>query len=131
MGSQQLLLIILGMVVIGIMVAIGITLFTNQAAATNRDAIANDLVHASSAAQAYWRRPQILSGGGKSFVGFDLHWAFRTLSNDNGTYAIAGALTDSLITIEGVGNNTGRDSATPVKVAIRVYPSRIEVQEVN
>ncbi len=51
MGSQQLLLIILGMIVVGIMVIVGISLFNDHASATNRDAVANDLVHASSMAQ--------------------------------------------------------------------------------
>ncbi len=131
MGSQQLLLIILGMVIIGIAVAVGISMFNDHASATNRDAVANDLVHASSIAQMYRKKPTTQGGGGGSFVGFDLRTAIRELRNMNGTYAIAGALTDSLIIIEGTGNQPGYDNALPVKVSIRVYGFYTEVNEVN
>jgi hypothetical protein len=128
-GSQQLLLIILGAIVMGVMVLVGIGLFIDHASATNRDAVSNDLVHASSVAQAYQRRPVILGGGGGSFVGFDLRTAIS--SNMNGTYAIFGAPTDSVLVIEGVGAQPGYDASQPVKVSIRVYSSRIVVNEVN
>jgi hypothetical protein len=128
-GSQQLLLIILGTVVMGVMVLVGIGLFIDHASATNRDAVASDLVHAASVAQAYQRRPVILGGGGGSFAGFDLRTAIN--SNMNGTYAIFGAPTDSVLVIEGIGVQPGYDANSPVKVSIRVYSSRTVVNEVN
>ena len=72
MGQQQLLLIILGTIIVGIAVAVGITMFNDQAAATNRDEVSNDLVHYASAAQSYYRRPRILGGGGGSFTGMSI-----------------------------------------------------------
>jgi hypothetical protein len=130
-GSPQLLLIILGMIVVGIMVIVGISLFNDHASATNRDAVANDLVHASSMAQMYRKKPVCQGGGGGSFVGFDLRVAIRELRNNNGIYAVAGAVTDSLIFIEGIGNQPGYDNALPVKVSIKVFAFRTEVNEVN
>ena len=44
MGQQQLLLIILGVIVVGIAVAVGITMFSDSAVNANRDAMVNDLV---------------------------------------------------------------------------------------
>lgn len=129
MGSQQLLLIILGVVVMGVMILVGIGLFMDHASATNRDAVSNDLVHASSVAQAFQRRPVILGGGGGSFVGFDLRTAIST--NMNGTYTVFGSPTDSVLVIEGVGTQPGYDASAPVKVSIRVYSNRIVVNEVN
>lgn len=131
MGSQQLLLIIVGMLVVGIIITVGISLFVDHASATNRDAVANDLVHAASAAQGYHRRPQILGGGGGSFIGFDLRTAIKDLQNMNGKYTVFGAPTDSVVIIEGLGTQPGYDNMLPVKVSIRVYPSRTEVNEVN
>jgi hypothetical protein len=130
-GSQQLLLIIVGMLVVGIIVTVGISLFIDHASATNRDAVANDLVHAASAAQGYHRRPTLLGGGGESFIGFDLRTVFRELQNMNGKYSIFGAPTDSVLVIEGLGTQPGYNNALPVKVSIRVFPSRTEVNEVN
>ncbi len=131
MGSQQLLLIILGMVVIGIAVVVGISLFNDHASATNRDAVANDLVHASSIAQMYRKKPFSQGGGGGSFIGFDLRTAIKALRNDNGVFIVTGTVTDSLIVIEGTGTQPGYDNTLPVKVAIRVYGFRTEVEEVN
>jgi hypothetical protein len=131
MGTQQLLLIIIGVVVIGIMIAVGIAMFTDNSASVNRDAIANDLVHAASKAQAYWRRPQILGGGGNSFRGFDLRTAFVKLLNENGTFKVEGTPSDSVITISGTGLEGGYDDTKPVKVSITVRQSETEVEEVN
>jgi hypothetical protein len=39
MGQQQLLLIILGVIVVGIAVAVGITMFKDNAVSANRDAV--------------------------------------------------------------------------------------------
>jgi hypothetical protein len=130
-GSQQLLLIIVGMLVVGIMVTVGISLFIDHASATNRDAVSNDLIHAASAAQGYHRRPAILGGGGGSFIGFDLRTVFKELQNMNGRYSIFGTPTDSVIVIEGLGTQPGYNNALPVKVSIRVFTSRTEVNEVN
>jgi len=130
-GSQQLLLIILGMIIVGIMVIVGISLFNDHASATNRDAVANDLVHASSMAQMYRKKPMSQGGGGGSFVGFDLRTAIKQLRNTNGVYAVTGSVTDSLIIIEGTGTQPGYDNALPVKVSIRVFGFRTEVNEVN
>ena len=131
MGSQQLLLIILGTIVVGIMVIVGISLFNDHAAATNRDAVANDLVHAASYAQMWRKKPVTQGGGGGSFAGFNLRWVFRDLENTNGTYSIFGSGSDSLIIIEGVGSQPGYDGTEPVKVSIRVFDVRTEVNSVN
>ena len=131
MGSQQLLLIILGMIVVGIAVAVGISLFNDHASATNRDGVANDLVHAASIAQMYRKKPLPQGGGGGSFVGFDLRTSVKELKNSNGTYSVFGAPTDSLIIIEGIGTQPGYDGLGPVKVSIKVFQSTTQVNEVN
>ena len=63
MGQQQLLLIILGVIVVGIAVAVGITMFSDSSINANRDALASDLVNMASRAQQYYRRPTALGGG--------------------------------------------------------------------
>lgn len=131
MGSQQLLLIILGTVIVGIAVTVGISLFIDHSSATNRDAIANDLVHAASVAQMYRKKPAVQGGGGGSFVGFDLRVVFKEMKNTNGTYTVFGAPTDSLIIIEGLGTQPGYDNTQLVKVSIKVLAVSTEVNEVN
>ena len=108
MGQQQLLLIILGVIVVGIAVAVGITMFTDNAISANRDAVTNDLVNLAARAQQFYRRPTALGGGGNSFVGLTADAAgLRKLTNRetnaNGTYSITSAGTATAVVLQGVG----------------------------
>ena len=73
MGSQQLLIIVLGVIVVGIAVAAGIAIFGGNANQANKDAITHDLSLMASSAQAYYHKPSLLGGGGKSFTGITLN----------------------------------------------------------
>jgi hypothetical protein len=127
MGSQQLLLLIVGTLMIGLIISVGINMFGDNAASSNRDAVANDLAALASRAQAYQRKPQCLGGGGGSFQGFTL---LNSSRNANGTYSVPVA-TSAMITIEGIGNEIGFDQATNVKVTVTVAADTISVAEVN
>lgn len=135
MGQQQLLLIILGVIIVGIAVAVGISMFNDQAAATNRDEVVNDLVHYASAAQGFYRKPRILGGGGGSFSGMsmkNLTAVYQHPQHLNGTYTltpdpVGGA--PSFVTLTGIGTETGNDGLTKVKVVMYVYRDSITVDE--
>ena len=108
MGEQQLLLIILGVIVIAIAIAVGITLFTDNALHANRGAVTNDLVNLAARAQQFYRRPTVLDGGGNSFVGLTadaegLGKLTNKPHNDNGVYTIQSAGTATGVVIRGVG----------------------------
>jgi Tfp pilus assembly protein PilE len=110
MGQQQLLLIILGVIVVGIAVAVGISMFADAATSANRDGVSNDLVNLAARAQQYFRRPKSLGGGGNSFVGLTADAAglakltnMASGKNANGTYTIQSAGTANQVTIQGVG----------------------------
>jgi hypothetical protein len=133
MGQQQLLLIILGTIIVGIAVAVGITMFNDQAAATNRDEVSNDLVHYASAAQAYYRRPRILGGGGGSFTGMtmrSLTAVYQHPQHLNGSYSldpdpVGGA--PAFVTLTGEGTETGNDGVNKIKVVMYVYRDSVKV----
>ena len=124
MGTQQLLLIILAVILIGIMIAIGMYMFQDQAAATNRDEITNDLVSLAAQAQKYYRRPAILGGGANSFGGLTLAKMTSKPSNENGSYSmtpdpVPGGTTAIVVT--GIGTEIGIDGATSVEVVMTVW----------
>jgi Tfp pilus assembly protein PilE len=126
MGQQQLLLIILGVIVVGIAVAVGITMFQDNAVSANRDAVTNDLVNLASRAQQYYRRPTALSGGGNSFVGLTADAAglaklTSKSSNANGTYSVQTAGTSSSVVIRGIGKEKGTDNTNPLNMSIYVF----------
>ena len=110
MGQQQLLLIILGVIVVGIAVAVGITMFSDNAVSANRDAVSNDLVNLAARAQQFYRRPAALGGGGNSFVGLtaDASGLAKLTNlaggkNANGTYTVQSAGTLNQVLLRGVG----------------------------
>ena len=135
MGQQQLLLIILGVIVVGIAVAVGITMFNDSAVSANRDAVVNDLVNLASRAQQFYRRPTALGGGGSSFLALTGATGMKLLTrtsttimvNGNGTYRISldGSLT--FVELEGVGKETGNDGTNKVKVTMQVWADSAQV----
>ena len=127
MGQQQLLLIILGVIVVGIAVAVGITMFTDNAQSANRDAVTNDLVNLASRAQQHYRRPAALGGGQGSFTNSKGGVAIAAITqltskptNANGTYTL-GTVADDNVIITGTGTETGFDGTSPVKVEMTVW----------
>lgn len=68
MGQQQLLLIILATIIVGIAVAGGVVLFRTQAVNAARDAVALDLEDLAARAHAYYRKPRNMGGGQSSFT---------------------------------------------------------------
>jgi len=128
MGSQQQLLIIVGVLMVGLSIAIGITLFVDSASASNRDAIASDLENHAARARVFQKRPRYLGGGGGSFVGFQL--SSGSVKNSNGVFSVHDANATSVI-IEGIGHEIGYDRTSPVKVAMTVSADTMTVAELN
>jgi hypothetical protein len=137
MGQQQLLLIILGVIVVGIAVAVGVTMFNDSAVSANRDAVTNDLINFASRAQQYYRRPKALGGGGGAFTGINgmgqlTKTSTTSYTNGNGTYTVPSSAATT-ITIQGLGTETGNDGATKVKVIMNVWAdsAKVDVTDIN
>jgi hypothetical protein len=110
MGQQQLLLIILGVIIVGIAIAVGITMFRDNAVSSNRDAMANDLMHLAAKAKHFYKRPTSMGGGGHSFVGLTADAAGMLIlvttgfsNNSNGAYSIKTAGSATSVEFRGVG----------------------------
>jgi len=84
MGQQQLLLIILGVIIVGIAIAVGLSLFSAQSVQSNRDAIINDLNNLAAQAYQFRIRPTSMGGGQGDYTTFTIPIKMRT--NENGTY---------------------------------------------
>src|SRR5258707_14829728 len=84
MGQQQLLLIVIGVIIVGIAIALTFFLFAASNVASNKDAILGDLMNISQSAYRYRLRPEPLGGGGRAYTGFALPASLA--SNENATY---------------------------------------------
>lgn len=111
MGQQQLLLIILGVIIVGIAIAVSIVMFRDSGVSANRDALRTDLLLITSKAKQYYRRPVSMGGGGYSFDGLtpDAAGMLKLVtsqfsdSNANGSYTIASVESKKIVFI-GTGN---------------------------
>ena len=87
MGQQQLLLIILGVIIVGIAIAVGLSMFTAQSVNANRDAIISDITNMAANAYQYRIRPVSMGGGGGTYTGYSMPTSLA--SNENGAYVAA------------------------------------------
>ena len=133
MGTQQILLIVLSVIIVGIAVAVGITMFSTQAENSNRTAITGDLQNFGASAMGFYKTPTGMAGGGGGTPGFGTsltnakttvgrHMGFTaggTLTNDNGTYTL-GWTSATVITIVGLGTEIGQNGTSNVKATLTV-----------
>ena len=100
MGQQQLLLLILGVIIVGVALAVGLGLFGAHGTEANKDGITSSLINIAADAHGYKMRPKTLGGGRPSFVGYTI--PVRMLQDDNGSYqVVSGTESDSSITLQG------------------------------
>ena len=124
MGQQQLLLIVLGVIVVGIAVAIGINIFSESAAQANFDAVMSDMLRIASNAQQWYMKPTSLGGGGRTFSSVSLTNINTSGSNANGNYSFSN-ITGANFDITGIGNMDGDKDGTPVTISLTVYPDSV------
>ena len=119
MGQQQLLLIVLSVIIVGIAVVVGINMFSASAVSANQDAVINDLMNFASRAQQYYVKPSGMGGGGNSFSGIAcsdidprVAAAATEIDNDNGIYTISSDGDATSVGLQGEGKT--KDSAGKV-----------------
>src|SRR3990172_71392 len=125
MGQQQLLLIVLGVIVVGIAVVVGINLFNANAVSANRDGVVSDLNNLGAMAQQYYKKPASMGGGGNTFTGFVLPLQLDTTAN--GSYTAGFVVAAKTVTIVGKGTEMGNNGTTPISHTATVTPTSITV----
>ena len=96
MGQQQLLLLVLGAIIVGVAIVIGINMFAQNALTANVDAVKQDCLTIISKAQQWYRTPAPLGGPTThhTFTGLDFSelgygsTLTDTYSNQNGYYVL-------------------------------------------
>ncbi len=104
MGQQQLLLVILVTIIVGIATVVAINIFGTAAEQAERDAVRQDLLSAAVQAQGIWARPTLMDGAGRNFGNFEPGELLTRLNipaesdhvpnstplvNSNGSYTVA------------------------------------------
>ena len=118
MGQQQLLLLVLGIVIVGLAVVVGIQAFGENQEKSSRDALVNDDIRIAADAQAWVLKPSVFGGGGGNPTNATLEALGYTVTNGTytnltGTYAMGATATS--ITI------SGRNTTSTGYVGVSVY----------
>lgn len=126
MGQQQLMLVILVVIIVGLTTIIAVNILGQGADNANRDAVRQDLISAASRVQELWERPTLLDGADKNFTGdgitngwilsrlnipsssYDVSSEENELINENGTYEIE-IIDVAELEITGTPSNGGED----------------------
>ncbi len=129
MGQTQLLLVILGVILVGVAIFVGISMFESNTIENTRNAIIADLNGFASRAHAYYWKPTTQGGGNKSFSGVTMGMIFPMAENNNARYYISSATDDQCI-IEGIGKVVAGDGDS-VHVRIRITEPRNWIEIIN
>ena len=110
MGQQQLLLLVLGIVIVGLAVVVGIQAFGENQKKSNSDAITNDVIRIASDAQAWALKPAAFGGGNGKFDTVGLEKLGYTLATNGATAGNYGNLNGGYslgVTAVGTATTTG------------------------
>ncbi|MCK9209668.1 MAG: hypothetical protein M0P61_02405 [Ignavibacteriaceae bacterium] len=120
MGQQQLLLIVLGVIIVGIAIVVGINLFSASSLEANRDGVVADNMNLAALAQQFYKKPTELGGGNNTFTGFTIPTNLAATANGNYLATVAA----QSVTINGTGLVTNSDGKA-YKAVTTVTPTGI------
>jgi len=126
LGQQQLLLIVLGVIVVGVAIALSITLFRANAIDRKRELLVNESHNIGSIAISYYKKPMMIGGGGQTFTGWQIPSTLQ--STVNGSYTVQVSADNVVITGTGTEVVTGGDS---IKIETTVTGNEINSIIIN
>jgi cell shape-determining protein MreC len=128
-GTQQILLIVLAVIIVGVAISVGISMFSRQAYNSNRQAVASELNGFATQIIEFWKTPASLGGAGKvisnvtvtrtaTYIGFTATSPYNFIS-DNGEYRITG-ISGNIVTLKGLGTETKGNNKPLLTTAVNV-----------
>ena len=127
MGQQQLLMIVLAIIIVGIAIAISVQLFRSNAIESKRDLLIEETTSLATLAIQYYKKPQAMGGGGRSFMGWEIPSQMDSTFNGNFMRAVVSA---NEVTITGTGSEAVTDTDS-IKVETTVRPDGIFTTIIN
>ena len=128
MGQTQLLLVVLGVLLVGVAIYVGITMFAVKTVEGTRNAIIRDLQDIAAHAVAYYWKPATQGGGNSSFNGATIRQIFPMIENVNARYYVESTTVEQCV-IVGVGKVVSEGDS--IRIRIRVTAERNFVEIVN
>ena len=88
MGQQQLLLLILVFIIVGTATIVAINTIQTNRMELNQESIRQEMIDAASFANAYYMKPEMLGGGGRSFSNISLEDLGIEANGDLGEFSL-------------------------------------------
>lgn len=137
MGTQQILLIVLSVIIVGAAITVGITMFNNQSYNSNKTAIAADAQNFATQVVQYYKTPESQGGADRdpdnmtddkiaSFIG----WGGTTTTTENGEYIIT-SMENDIVYIGGLGKEVKGDNRPAVRTTITFPEGKISAQVID
>lgn len=128
MGTQQILLIVLSVIIVGAAIAVGIEMFNSQAYSSNKSAIAAEAQTYATQVVQFYKTPVSQGGLGgklddasKGKINNYLGWEETGYESPSGDFVVTSAAADSVV-ITGIGNNV-RGTNKPQVVTTVYFPN--------
>jgi len=129
MGQQQLLLIVLGVILVGIAVVVGINLFAESAAEKNREQLVSAVNSLGAMAQEYYLTPAMLGGGNRKFKNWKMPKFYKNF--EGGKIKVKVDKKGNKVTITGTGKEKGWNNKNKVEVEAEVKPRSVNIVVLN
>lgn len=135
MGTQQILLIVLSVIIVGASIAVGIQMFNAQSYSANKNALAADAQSYATQVIQFYKSPIALGGAGQKgehmgadAIGSYIGWALDDTANsnaknqiltENGFFEVSGYDdANNIVTIKGWGSEVRNDFVPKVVTTI-------------
>jgi hypothetical protein len=133
MGTQQLLLIVLGVIIVGVAIAVGIGMFQSQAYNSNKQALSVEMLNYATYVLQFWKTPRSMGGAGQvvanlettacaNYIGFSD--AEMSTSSENGEFRLI-SIVGSVVTLKALGREKRDDEFPVVTVVVDVTTGQI------
>ncbi len=132
MGMQQILMVVLGVIIVGVAVTVGIVMFGTNAYNSNRSAINTELHTFAGLLLQYWKMPPMMGGAGMSStnvttgaVAGSIGFTSRNGNgqyyhgSDNGEFRIK-SVTGSVVVIGGLGKELKNELRPYVETTVNM-----------
>jgi hypothetical protein len=127
MGTQQLLLIAVGVVVVGLMILSGILIMRAYSESSNREQIIANMYDLGLMAQTYYKKHDKAGGGSRTYTGWSIPRQLR--STDAG--AFTATVQATRVDLSCNGKAIGRNNTSVVRVTARIDINGIRITVVN
>lgn len=127
MGTQQILLIAISVIIVGLMIYSSIFIIGAYLESSNREQIISNLYDIGLMAQTYYKKDTGSGGGGRTYTG----WKIPNQLKNTQVGTFSAVVLATRVNLSSNGKYKGRNGTTVVRVTARVDNNGIRITVVN